>query len=133
MVALEQRFPADAAFAAAALSCHTDVVRWRSEGLLFPRQPQTTQLVRRRHLLDKIGVGYPALTIAARHGWTGPAVRRGWSGHSFGNKSSLKTAMMWTIRNTHLLEMFGWNEPLPSYVVAAPSLWWLWFKRACGT
>jgi hypothetical protein len=41
--------------------------------------------------------------------------------------------MLWTIRNTHLLEMFGWKEPLPSYVVAAPSLWWLWFKRACGT
>ena len=107
--------------AAAALSCHTDVMRC-SEGLLFPRQPRTTQLVRRRHLLDKIGVGYPALTVAARHGWTGPAVRRGWSGHSFGNKSSLKTAMMWTIRNTHLLEMFGWNEALPSYVVAAPRL-----------
>jgi hypothetical protein len=35
---------------------------------------------------------------------------------------SLKTAMMWTIRNTHLLEMFGWNEALPSYVVAAPRL-----------
>ena len=62
-----------AAFAAAALSCHTNVIRWCSEGLLFPRQPPTTQLVRRRHLLDKIGVGYQALTIAARHGWTGPA------------------------------------------------------------
>ena len=59
--------------AAFALSCHTNVICWRSEVLLFPRQPQTTQLVRRRHLLDKIGVGYQALTIAARHGWTGPA------------------------------------------------------------
>lgn len=41
--------------------------------------------------------------------------------------------MLITIKNKHLLEMFGWKHPLPSSVKAAPGLWWFWFKEAAET
>ena len=35
-----------------------------------------------------------------------------------------------TIRSPETLKKYGWKEPYPSYVTAAPSLWKLWLDLA---